>query len=198
MSILFTFVDYSNCSQAEKVHKSTTEAPGELNLSLTHGTQAVHQPRQHQPLPPPSGPYPYPYYPPPPPHTYPYFPPPPPAPTAPQQSPVRKPKPTTGIDSEEEESPTLYPLIEEWLTELDSGERGQDKQNFAQYGPALRESGYIRLKQLEDEKDDGVKMLMEVCDGLPTGTAKLIMKYVLKDCRKIRRVDAERKAAWAA
>src|SRR5882724_8099694 len=38
------------------------------------------------------------------------------------------------------EVPTIYPQIDEWLTELDSGEHGADEQCWAQYAVPLNKN----------------------------------------------------------
>jgi hypothetical protein len=77
--------------------------------------------------------------------------------------------------------PTVYPRIDEWLTELDSGERGADKQGWAQYAEPLNKNGYTRIIQLLDDK---AKDLAEMT-GMPVGMAKLVIKYAKIDADKI-------------
>ena len=50
-----------------------------------------------------------------------------------------------------EEVPTIYPRIDEWLGELDSGERGADEQGWAQYAAPLNKNGYTRIIQLVND-----------------------------------------------
>lgn len=80
-----------------------------------------------------------------------------------------------------EEVPTIYPRIDEWLTELDSGERGVDQQGWAQYAVPLSTNGYTRIIQLVD---DGPKDLAEMT-GMPIGIAKLLIKYAKADSDRI-------------
>ena len=99
----------------------------------------------------------------------------------------------TALDSrrryspEPEETPTNYPLISDWLDELNSGSRS-DGHNFAQFGGFLHQNGYTRLYQLADEfhRENGPKELMELCPGMTLGLAKLLLKYAAKDCQKIK------------
>lgn len=80
-----------------------------------------------------------------------------------------------------EEVPTIYPRINEWLTELDSGERGADEQGWAQYAAPLNKNGYMRIIQL---LDDEAKDLAEMT-SMPVGMAKLLIKYAKADSDKI-------------
>jgi len=86
-----------------------------------------------------------------------------------------------------EETPTNYPLISNWLDELNSGSRSNGH-NFAQFGEFLHQNGYTRLYQLADEfhRENGPKELMELCPGMTLGLAKLLLKYAAKDCQKIK------------
>ena len=87
--------------------------------------------------------------------------------------------------------PTIYPRIDEWLTELDSGKRGADEQGWAQYGVLLNNNGYTHIIQLLDDK---VKDLAEMT-AMPIGMAKLLIKYAKTDSDKItkREKKAQRK-----
>ena len=82
-----------------------------------------------------------------------------------------------------EEVPTIYPRIDEWLGELDSGERGADEQGWAQYAAPLNKNGYTRIIQLVD---DVAKDLAEMT-GMPVGIAKLLIKYAKTDSDRITR-----------
>lgn len=91
----------------------------------------------------------------------------------------------------------MYPKIEDWLLDLDTSERGEDGHGFRKFGQVLRENGYTRVIQLADEGQGGVTALRTMCAEMPIGTAKLLMKYAMKDCKEIRRVERENKAAWS-
>ena len=82
-----------------------------------------------------------------------------------------------------EEVPTIYPRIDEWLGELDSGERGADEQGWAQYAAPLNKNGYTCIIQLVD---DVAKDLAEMT-GMPVGIAKLLIKYTKTDSDRITR-----------
>ena len=86
---------------------------------------------------------------------------------------------------------TIYPQIDEWLTELDSGEHGADEQCWAQYAVPLNKNGYMCIIQLID---DEVKDLAEMT-SMPVGIAKLLMKYAKTDSDRItkREKRAQRK-----
>ena len=85
----------------------------------------------------------------------------------------------------------MYPQIDEWLTELNSGKRGADKQGWAQYSVLLNKNGYKRIIQLVD---DGAKDLAEMT-GMPVGIAKLLIKYAKAESDRItkREKRAQRK-----
>ncbi|KAJ7214433.1 hypothetical protein GGX14DRAFT_392459 [Mycena pura] len=171
---------------AEKVHDSHTKPPDVLNLPLETGTEAPHRTRR-APQPPPQGPaYPYPYFGPPPPYSHMYYPPPTPLPPpqAAHAPPARNDQAPTGI---RDDSPTLYPRIDEWLRELDdSADRGQDGHHFSLYAQDLLDNKFVRLSQLADEGKDGVATLRQICLMIPLGTAKVMMKYAMDDVQKLR------------
>lgn len=169
-----------------------------MGLPFETGTQAPPPSRRtaasQQPPPPPG---PYPYYPPAGPYPHAYYPPvlapaAPPLPAAPTPAKPSNAEP----DSDDNESPTLFPKIDDWLLELDTSERGEDGHGFHKFGAALRDQGFARIVQILDFGSE--RELMNVCEGMPIGVAKLVMKYAKVDCKKIRKVEAERKVAWAA
>lgn len=86
-----------------------------------------------------------------------------------------------------EENPILYPRIQDWLVSLDMGERGADNQNWQQYTDPLARNGFTHLIQIADEgrNDNGAASLMGICNGMPIGTARLLVKYAITDCSKI-------------
>jgi hypothetical protein len=100
---------------------------------------------------------------------------------------------TTPLDShlpyshEPEEIPANYPLIIDWLKNVDAGPRS-DGHNFLQFGESLLQNGYIRLFQLADEarRENGPKELAEMCPGMTLGLARLPLGYAAKDCRNIK------------
>ncbi|KAJ7189221.1 hypothetical protein C8R46DRAFT_1184375 [Mycena filopes] len=183
--------------RAQGAHDSNTIPPAVLNLAFETGTQAPPASRrqivQNLPPPPPPGPPGYPYYHPAGPYPYAYYPPPP----APPAAAVPAPESTKAAadDSEDDETPTLFPKIDEWLSELDTSERGEDGHHFTQFGPLLRAQGFMRLVQLTEMGADGETMLQGICAGMTLGVAKLVLKYARVDCKKIRKTEAARKAA---
>ncbi|KAJ7672891.1 hypothetical protein B0H14DRAFT_2657012 [Mycena olivaceomarginata] len=136
--------------------------PVTLGLSMTTGTKATapsHCAPQNAPLPPPP---PYPYYYPPGPYPHVYYPPPPAPPThlpdlvpAPPATNLKK---TISIDSNDNDDPTLFPTIKDWLLDLDTSEHGQDGHHFSQYSDTLRTNGFAHVVQLADEGEkEGAK-----------------------------------------
>ncbi|KAJ6536474.1 hypothetical protein DFH09DRAFT_1401969 [Mycena vulgaris] len=202
---------------SQGVHKSKSDPPPQLDLPTKNGSQAAASSRRAQQQQHHHASYPYPYFPPEPypPGPYPpypqaYYPPPsPPLPThipdppPPQNSPARAPKrqllKAESIKSDDNDDSNLYPVIEEWLRELDScPRRGVDGHNFSQYGPALRANGFVRLIQLADEGEGGADLLTRVCEGMKIGTGRLLMRYAEKDCKMIRKIEKQRQEEWAA
>ncbi|KAJ7811183.1 hypothetical protein B0H13DRAFT_1926877 [Mycena leptocephala] len=183
---------------SQGAHKSNTVAPEVLNLKMD-GSKAVPAARRSHTVPEPA-PY-YPYYPPLPgahlagPYP-PYYVPPPPAHAPTSAPPLAKQVPQASL-RHDGDVPTLYPKIDDWLLELDTGERGEDGHNFSAFGARLRGEGYMRVFQLADEGDKGVDTLQRICPDMKLGTAKVLMKYARIDCKIIRRIECERKANWA-
>jgi hypothetical protein len=93
-----------------------------------------------------------------------------------------------------EENPTRYPRIQDWLVSLDMGERGADNQNWQQYADPLARNGFTRLIQIADEgrHDNSTASLTGICDGMPIGTAHLLVKYAIMDCSKITKDEKKR------
>ncbi|KAJ7924674.1 hypothetical protein B0H13DRAFT_2315189 [Mycena leptocephala] len=149
------------------------------------------------PPPPPPGPHPYSYYPPPGPYPHAYY---PPAPAAhPVPAAQNPPKPSNpDADLDDDESPTLFPKIDDWLLDLDTSERGEDGHGFSKFGAMLRNEGFARVVQILDLGAEGEKELMKICEGMTIGVARLMIKYAKVDCRKIRKQEAERKADWVS
>ncbi|KAJ7156741.1 hypothetical protein C8R46DRAFT_1226260 [Mycena filopes] len=184
---------------AQGVHDSVTSPPTLLNLPMENGTQAASTSRRQtmqNPSAPPPGPHPYSYYAPTGPYPPPYYPPPPAAPPAPIAAPKSPAK--TADDSDDNESPTLFPKLDDWLLELDTSGRGEDGHGFSKFGAPLRAQGFSRVVQLTDLGADGEKTLQEICVRMTLGVAKLLLKYARQDCKKIHRIESERKAEWAA
>ncbi|KAJ7190854.1 hypothetical protein GGX14DRAFT_407609 [Mycena pura] len=183
---------------AQGVHDSISTPPAIMGLPFETGSEAAPRSRatSSRQLPPPPAPYPYPYYLPPGPYPHVYQP--QPAPPAVPAAIVNPPPnvPNADPDSDDDESPTLFPKIDDWLLELDTSDRGEDGHRFHQFGPALRNEGFARVVQILDLGAEGEKELVKICDGMPIGVAKLMMKYAKVDCKKIRKREAERKAAW--
>ncbi|KAJ7643015.1 hypothetical protein DFH06DRAFT_1477244 [Mycena polygramma] len=199
---------YVVSSFAEGVHESMSTPPDVLQLPMEDGTRAPAPSRRTQVAPQPPGPYPYAYpsagpypYPPPGPYPHAYYqpPPPPPLPEIPQPPPApvhSQLNKTLSIESDDD-NPTLYPKIEDWLLELDMSEqRGEDGHHFTQFGPALRKNGIVRVIQIANEGEKAAAIILGMCEGMPVGVARLLMRYAEKDCRRIRKEEEKRKADW--
>ncbi|KAJ7883652.1 hypothetical protein B0H14DRAFT_2564728 [Mycena olivaceomarginata] len=184
--------------KSQGAHNSTSTPPPVMGLPFETGTQAAPRSRttpNHQP-PPPPGPHPYSYYPPPGPYPHAYY---PPAPAAhPVPAAQNPPKPSNPDDLDDDESPTLFPKIDDWLLDLDTSERGEDGHGFSKFGAMLRNEGFARVVQILDLGAEGEKELMKICEGMTIGVARLVIKYTKVDCRKICKQEAERKADWVS
>jgi hypothetical protein len=102
------------------------------------------------------------------------------------------------MDSDDDnESPTLFSKIDDWLLDLDTSEQGEDGHGFVKFGTTLCTEGFARVVQLSDLGGEGEKMLLGMCNGMMLGVAKLSMKYAKVDYKKVHKREAERKAAWA-
>jgi len=77
------------------------------------------------------------------------------------------------------------------------GERGADNQNWQQYADPLAHNGFTRLIQIVDEgrRDNSAASLTGICDGMPIGTARLLVKYAITDCSKITKDEKKRHQA---
>jgi hypothetical protein len=92
--------------------------------------------------------------------------------------------PSSDIDD-----PTSFPHTNNWLHELDAGNRGIDGHNFTQYANILTENMFMRISQLENmPKED----LLRLCPSMPAGTAPLVLGYARKDCGVIRKNEMQR------
>jgi hypothetical protein len=187
MSYLILSADFN---QAEGVHTSTKIPPSELRIE-----DAEKPPRhKHSRSQPEIQPFEFSQ----PQHQYYYHPPPHPGygapfyhqhhqpPFSPSLTNIYQPPIPSSDPFDPDDVPTLYPRVDEWLTELDSTARGADGQNWAQYAGALNINGYTRIIQIaEDGKDTGgAKELADLC-SMPVGIAKLLIKYATTDCDKI-------------
>ncbi|KAJ7866368.1 hypothetical protein B0H14DRAFT_2573376 [Mycena olivaceomarginata] len=135
----------------------------------TNAPARSHHPQQPQ-NPFPGGTYTYPFYPPSPgPYLHAYYPPLPapylePRPKSPVQAAV--PTPSVSTDLDQDELPTLFPVIEDWLLELDALERGNNSHNLSQFTPTLQTNGFVYIIQLADEGYGGAATLQEICPGM--------------------------------
>jgi hypothetical protein len=107
------------------------------------------------------------------------------------------PTPSVSTDLDQDELPTLFPVIEDWLLELDALERGNNSHNLSQFTPTLQTNGFVYIIQLADEGDGGAATLQEICPGMLMSVSKLLMKYALTKV-KICNQEQEWKAAAAA
>ncbi|KAJ7058311.1 hypothetical protein C8F01DRAFT_1303732 [Mycena amicta] len=187
-------------------HISYIDPPDEVKAKITGLNPDNAHPRPHSraprnaatpaPYAPPPGPYPQ-YYPPPS-GPYPYYgyglpppPPPPPHPTPPSE-PAPQELPTGTVrrtNSTESDDSIEYPLLKDWLPGLDQHHRrGCDDHNFAQFLQPLLDNGYKRINQLLGESHEE---LQKLCPELKQGVAKLLVKYITKDCEFERQLRAD-------
>jgi hypothetical protein len=77
------------------------------------------------------------------------------------------------------------------------GERGADNQNWQRYADPLARNGFTRLIQIVDEGrcDNSAASLTGICNGMPIGTARLLVKYAIMDCSKITKDEKKRHQA---
>lgn len=87
------------------------------------------------------------------------------------------------------EDVTLFPRLEEWLTDLDNGVQGHDGHNFALFAPDFLREKYIRISDLEGLT---VSDILEICNGMARGTAKKIIDNAARDCKAIRKKEKRR------
>lgn len=86
------------------------------------------------------------------------------------------------------EDVTLFPRLEQWLTDLDNGIQGHDGHNFASFAPDFLREKYIRISDL-----DGLTVLdvLEMCSGMAKGTAKKIIDIAARECKDIRKKEKQ-------
>ncbi|KAF7314743.1 hypothetical protein MKEN_00948300 [Mycena kentingensis (nom. inval.)] len=86
--------------------------------------------------------------------------------------------------------PTIYPMISDWLKELDADpDRGADNRNFGQFTAGFAENGLHRLHELEDET--AVTLVPMFGGAMNRGTAKVLLGYVKKDLAASRAKEEE-------
>ncbi|KAE9403461.1 hypothetical protein BT96DRAFT_990323 [Gymnopus androsaceus JB14] len=87
------------------------------------------------------------------------------------------------------EDVTLFPRLEQWLTDLDNGMQGHDGHNFALFAPDFLREKYMRISDL-----DGLTMsdVLEMCSGMARGTAKKIIDIATRECKDIRKKEKQR------
>ncbi|KAJ7657581.1 hypothetical protein B0H17DRAFT_1213429 [Mycena rosella] len=78
-------------------------------------------------------------------------------------------------------------------------DRGEDGHQFTRFGNILHANGFVRINQLADKGSGGAVVLQEICgEDMKIGIARLMMKYAMKDAKKIRKVAQQEKAEWEA
>jgi hypothetical protein len=83
-------------------------------------------------------------------------------------------------------SKSRFPGVIQWLQALDNDEdRKEDGISFAQYGPAMKEKGFLRVNQLVDPLYVNPTRLQEWV-GIPEGIGLLILQYANEDIETIR------------
>lgn len=84
-------------------------------------------------------------------------------------------------------NPAFYPLITDWLHELDQGPRG-DNRTFARDSiiDYFHSFGYKRLFEIIDPALSIAERILEWCPDVTVGIAKLLVAYARKDCELIK------------
>ncbi|KAJ7064253.1 hypothetical protein C8F01DRAFT_1229691 [Mycena amicta] len=90
-------------------------------------------------------------------------------------------------DPVEEDDPTIFPYISDWLAELDAGLRG-DGHGFAQYAD---EFSSRQLKRLDDLLT--IKEADLLAYGIPKGTAQKMQQYAEKDVKAIQKQERKKR-----
>lgn len=87
------------------------------------------------------------------------------------------------------EDVTLFPRLEQWLTDLDNSIQGRDGHNFASFAPDFLREKYMRISDL-----DGLTMsdVLEMCSDMARGTAKKIIDNAARECKDIRKKERQR------
>ncbi|KAJ6596522.1 hypothetical protein B0H10DRAFT_1960124 [Mycena sp. CBHHK59/15] len=106
--------------------------------------------------------------------------------------------PRTSLESQGDDSPMLYPTIDDWLLDLNTSDCREGGHQFNSFGVALHANGFICLEQLADEGKGGSFLLHEICEDKTIGVSKLLVKYVIKDCKKLWKDVRKQKAEWEA
>ena len=91
------------------------------------------------------------------------------------------------LEPEELDNVALYPSTQAWLAELDAGMRS-DGHNFSQCVESFEREKYNRVSDLADLD---VQDILELCPGIPHGTATKILTYAKKDTDKIHKSKAK-------
>ena len=91
---------------------------------------------------------------------------------------------------EEIEDVTLFPRVSDWLQQLDTGSRGTDGHNFAQFIQFFQELKYVCICDIADNLT--ADSLITKCDNIAEGTAQKIVSYAKLDTRAIRRKEEKR------
>jgi hypothetical protein len=91
---------------------------------------------------------------------------------------------------EEIEDVSQFPLISDWLQQLDNGPRGADGHHFSQFVSFFERHKYIRICDIADNLS--ASSLSAKCDGIADGTAQNIISYAKADTKAIRRKEAKR------
>ncbi|KAJ7053482.1 hypothetical protein C8F01DRAFT_1329677 [Mycena amicta] len=89
-------------------------------------------------------------------------------------------------DPIEEDDPTIFPYISDWLEELDGGIHG-DGHGFAQYADEFSSRQLKRLDDLLNVTEDTL-----LAYGIPKGTAQKMRQYAEKDVKVIRKRQGKR------
>lgn len=88
------------------------------------------------------------------------------------------------------EDPRMFPLLSEWLVDLDAGSQGVDGHEFASYLPALESAKYMRTSDIADSLD--ATRLRAICADMPEGTANKLLSYAKADTETTRAREKRR------
>jgi hypothetical protein len=88
--------------------------------------------------------------------------------------------------------PKHFPLIRDWLKNLDNGPRGADGHVFSQYVHCFEENEIQRIFEIADPNLFSRNDILAICPGMKIGTANLLLMYAREDAETIRSEEQKR------
>jgi len=85
-------------------------------------------------------------------------------------------------------NPALYPLLSNWLHELDNSVRGTDGHNFSQYITNFSDNQIHRISEITNPDLFSREDLLLVCPGMKLGTANALLTYARDDVKAIQQM----------